>query len=273
MLIRFMKPVASVLLLSSLHYTRVYATSPFLTQGSSHVSTHVAAVKKHHAQVQRSLSLRWSAEGNSSHRNSSEPKLPISGNLFENIGANPDPKHAWAWVEVRKSKVEGAGLGLFAKCDIAKETLLGEYRGQRFMMGERGSAKQLKDDWAYIWKIPRCLSPPDKTVVLGRKDKIKAHECSNKNGFVYVDAKPMTSATENPLRYVNGAQDEYEAKTLNTEGFFADDRIWYFTTKDVKKGDEFIVDYGDAYWKPARHEGDKAPDDIDADWGNFANDG
>lgn len=268
-----MKPIRTTLVLSLLHGISAHASSPLLAQGASRVSTNAVAVKEHHHQLQRSLSLRWVSEGNSSQVNSSNPQPPTSGHLFDNIGANSDPMHAWACVEVRKSLVEGAGMGLFATCDIAKETLLGEYCGQHFIMGERGSANQLKDDWAYIWKIPRCLAPPDAPVVIGRKDKIKSHECSRKNGFVYVDAKPMTSATKNPLRYVNGAQDEYEVKTINTEGFFADDRIWYFTNKEVKKGQEFIVDYGDAYWKPAKHEGDKAPDDIDADWGNFANDG
>lgn len=268
-----MKQIVTTLLHLVLHGAAVHTTSPLLAKGASHVSTSVVVVKKHHAHVQRTLSLRWTIDRNSSFANSSVPQSPTPGHMFENIGANPDPMHTWACVEVKKSKVEGAGMGLFAKCNIAKETLLGEYRGQRFMMGERGSAKQLQDDWAYIWKIPRCLAPPGKLVVLDHQAKAKAHECSNKNGFVYVDAKPLTSTTKNPLRYVNGAQDQYEVQMLNTEGFFADDRVWYFTTKDVRMGEEFIVDYGDAYWKPAKHEGDKAPDDIEADWGNFANDG
>lgn len=176
---------------------------------------------------------------------------------------------------MRDSKIKGAGRGLFATCDIHANTLIGEYRGMRFMMGERGSTHRLETDWAYIWKVPRCLAPPGKPVVIAKTDKFTAHRCSGENGFVYVDALPMDDMVGNPLRFVNGVRWVGEKKDNmkeNVEGFFADDRVWYFTKAEVKMGEEFIVDYGPSYWADATDEAAAGTvPDFGADWGDFVN--
>jgi len=197
------------------------------------------------------------------------PQAPLEGALYA-VDSRHDPRKAWPCVEVKASRIPGAGKGLFALRDIKKDTLLGEYVGKNFMIGERGSAKELEADWSYIWKVPRCLAPKNKLVVITRADKKQAHECSNDNGFIYVDALPLEDPKANPMRYVNGAMTEAQSKTVNVEAFFADDRVWYFTTRDVKQGDEFMVDYGKGYWKEAKTESDFEGDE--ADWSNFVAD-
>jgi len=198
------------------------------------------------------------------------PSSPEAGRAFDVDAASSDPRGAFRCLKARQSEIPDAGKGLFASCGLSKDTFLGEYIGEKFMMGERGSAKRLETDWSYIWKVPRCLAGPSK--VLTREDKNSAHECSNKNGFVYVDAVPVKDEEKNPLRYVNGAQTEYEKNKVNVEAFFADDRVWYYTTRDVQSGAELMVDYGGGYWKEAKTSSSKAPDELEADWGNFVND-
>lgn len=199
------------------------------------------------------------------------PPPPRAGQVFE-VDDSPDPRGAWPCLEARTSTIPNAGKGLFATVGIQNSTLLGEYLGKRFVMGDRGSSRELEADWDYIWKIPRCLAPRGKPTVITRADKHKAHDCSNDNGFVYVDAKPLVDPKKNPLRYVNGAQSQDQSQRVNVEAFFAYDRVFYYTVRDVAPGTELVVDYGNAYWKPAKKEGDRAPEEIEGDWGNFVDD-
>lgn len=193
------------------------------------------------------------------------------------VDKTPDPKGTFKCVEVKSSKIPNAGMGLFAKCDLLEHTTLGEYQGKRFQIGMRGSADELSNDWSYIWKVPKCELGIDK--VITRDDKIEWHKCSNEHGFVYVDALPLLEG--NPLRYVNGVKGKEDKQNENVDAFFADDRVFYFTTKPMKKGDEFLVDYGDNYWKKAKTDGPEGMDGGDdlgdgadgpGDWGNFVSD-
>jgi SET domain-containing protein len=152
-------------------------------------------------------------------------------------------------------------------------------------MGEHGANRKLQEDWSYIWKVPRCKAPPapsPDTVVITRDDKAISHDCSSHNGFVYVDAKPLDSESTNPLRFVNGVaaprdmDQAGQARDSNVDAFFADDRVWYYTSRPVQLGEELVVDYGPAYWEQ-RHEIDEnqpggKQDEMDMDWSNFQSD-
>lgn len=210
-------------------------------------------------------------------------RAPSSSSLPEmyKVDGTPDPKGNFKCLEVKTSLIPGAGMGLFAKCDLPNSTTLGEYRGERFQIGMRGSAQQLTKDWSYIWKLPKCDGGLD--TVITRQDKVHWHECSNEHGFLYVDAFPLRE--NNPLRYVNGVNttartegSEKKAKeetSANVDAFFAADRVFYFTTKPMKVGEEFLVDYGANYWRKAKTgntDEDMDGGDGDANWDNFASD-
>lgn len=215
---------------------------------------------------------------------------PEAGRAHE-VDASSDPRKAWKCLQVRRSKIANAGRGLFALCPLQKETLLGEYRGERFLMGQTGTNKRLQADWEYTWKVPRCLKGPK--FVVTRAGRETAHSCSNLHGYVYVDAKPLDDEATNPLRFVNGVvskphgqtrrsggnQGRMETTPVNAsvEAFFADDRVFYHTLRAVAEGEELVVDYGEGYWRaPGSAEweqrGAQSPQNMVADWGDFVSD-
>jgi len=216
------------------------------------------------------------------HSEPQTPQAPQAGRVFE-VDASSDPRGAWRCLQVSASSLSGAGQGVFAGCDLKKDTLLGEYRGERFTFGERGASRRLQFDWPYIWKVPRCLAPAGNQIVIRRQDKAVAHNCSNRNGYVYVDAVPLADPASNPLRFVNGAPPadvagsgsagRAQAKVgsqlvANVEVFFADDRVFYFTGRNISRSEELVVDYGAEYWKERRRLSDE-DGGVVSDWSDF----
>jgi SET domain-containing protein len=123
-------------------------------------------------------------------------------------------------IEVKKSKIRGAGLGAFAKTTIPAGTLMGPYHGRYMTTSQRNRVR----DGTYIWKI---------------------------NDDLYVDAKPIRK--NNPLRYVNGAKTSLQKKKINCEVKFfgatpSTMKVYYMTTKDVLPNEELLVSYGDYYF-------------------------
>mmetsp|Transcript_11014 Transcript_11014/g.19966 ORF Transcript_11014/g.19966 Transcript_11014/m.19966 type:complete len:229 (+) Transcript_11014:69-755(+) len=186
------------------------------------------------------------------------------------VGLGADPADSWKCLTVRRSTIPSAGQGLFATCNLTSHVLLGEYLGERFVMGERGANQRLASDWAYTWKVPRCKAAKSAPVAIGRMDKHLAHSCSDASGYVYVDAKPMEHG--NPLRFVNGAHDATEQELLNVEVFFADDRVWYYTSRNVSAGSELFTNYGKKYWEQKKAPG-STQQELEVDWGDFMSDG
>lgn len=116
--------------------------------------------------------------------------------------------------EVRKSRIPGAQLGLFAAQFVPKGTRIGEYMGKRY--------KRCPDN-AYVF-----------TVVLPH------------GKFEYIDGTQGGS----DLRRVNGCHPAFpqQRKLLNVESYQYARKIFFRTTRDVRKGEEFIVDYMGDYW-------------------------
>lgn len=124
-------------------------------------------------------------------------------------------------LELKKSKIRGAGIGCFAKTIIPAGTILGPYHGKYLTMRQRNRVK----DGTYIWKI---------------------------NEDLYVDAKNFKK--NNPLRYVNGAKTKLQQSKINCEvKFFGASpstmKVYYMTTRDILPGEELIISYGDTYFK------------------------
>ena len=113
---------------------------------------------------------------------------------------------------VKKSQIPNAGKGLFAGEEVPKGVIIGAYKG-RYM--NKKKFKKLKDQ-NYVWEL---------------------------NDNLYVDGKNCVKG--NPLRYVNSPKGSKFKENL--EAYQYAKRIKYRTTKKVKKGEEFFIDYGDDY--------------------------
>ena len=121
-------------------------------------------------------------------------------------------------VYVGKSKIKGAGNGLFAKQDIKKGTKLGYYAGKYLNQMQYDKIKE--ENCSYVWQV-------------------------NTNPNRYVDSRLCKKAI---LRYVNGAITKDQMKNVNVEPYTYNGKLYYRTIKNVKKGTEFLIDYGDYYW-------------------------
>lgn len=117
-------------------------------------------------------------------------------------------------VEVRRSTVEGAGDGLFALEDVPGGEILGEYGGDR------------------VTSLVRLLR-------LRNKD----YTMMTDNPSLVIDAAARPEAL---MRYVNH---HFDAGCRNLERAVEGEVVHYVTTRPVRKGEEFFVDYGELYWK------------------------
>lgn len=122
---------------------------------------------------------------------------------------------------LKKSKLPGAGKGLFTKIDIAKGTRIVEYKGR---LQPWKDVKHEDGHNAYLFKINSRIAinalPYKKT--LGRY-------ANDARGFIRVDG----------LR--NNADYEVEGK-----------RCFIDATRKIKKGEEIFVAYGGNFWSLMR---------------------
>ena len=113
---------------------------------------------------------------------------------------------------VKKSRIAGAGKGLFANMDFSADVVLGEY------WGVRTTTKPA--DGRYTWRV------------------------DTDDGPVYIDA----AQNDCPLRFVNGAKTERQHERINCKTYTSHGALLYVTTRAVKAGEELIIDYGPYYW-------------------------
>ena len=122
------------------------------------------------------------------------------------------------YLTVKRSKIPGAGKGLFTCRFISKGTLIVEYKGR-----------------VSTWKK-----------VLGGKVF---------NGYVYylkrdhvIDAMTYKKAF---ARFANDADGQSNMEELinNSKFMVQDDKVFIRATKDICAGQEIFVSYGKEYWK------------------------
>lgn len=123
-------------------------------------------------------------------------------------------------LEVRPSKIRGAGDGAFALTMIPAGTLIGPYKGR--YMNAKQRLRLLNS--AYLWKI--------------HDDR-------------FVDA--IRHTRNNPLRYVNGSKTDVQKARINCVVKFLGDepdteKVYYMTSRNILPGEELIVSYGDNYF-------------------------
>lgn len=120
------------------------------------------------------------------------------------------------YIEIRKSNIPNAGMGAFAKENISKGKKLGHYAGKIL------TKEQYK-------KLP---------------DKDYVFELILPQGKLFIDAKNNGNWT----RYVNGAKTKEQKKYINVDAKQIGFNIYYIAIKNIKAGDELIIDYGTDYW-------------------------
>lgn len=120
-------------------------------------------------------------------------------------------------LRIGTSTIRGAGEGVFAMEDLSKNTRIGEYTGK--ILNQRQHDRLA--DTSYIFAV----NLPDKTQF-------------------YIDGKHSKSL----MPKINGAKTKLQQKKINVMAYQYAQRIYYKTTKRVKRGTELIIDYGDEYW-------------------------
>tara|TARA_R100000995_G_C3390567_1_gene80263 strand:+ start:85 stop:537 length:453 start_codon:yes stop_codon:yes gene_type:complete len=114
------------------------------------------------------------------------------------------------FVEIKESNIPDAGVGVFAKENIPKNTLLTWYKGFITDSAINGT---------YTWNYDSDIHP--------KRLKLEADLCP----------------TSNPLAFVNTFANKEQYKLLNLEAIPINERLYYKTIKKIKKGQELIIDY------------------------------
>eukprot|EP00747_Dinoflagellata_sp_TGD_P217753 gnl/TRDRNA2_/TRDRNA2_90110_c0_seq1.p1 gnl/TRDRNA2_/TRDRNA2_90110_c0~~gnl/TRDRNA2_/TRDRNA2_90110_c0_seq1.p1 ORF type:complete len:210 (-),score=33.78 gnl/TRDRNA2_/TRDRNA2_90110_c0_seq1:108-737(-) len=156
---------------------------------------------------------------------------------LEHVSVSPrDADRPSDCLTVQASHIKGAGQGLFANCSLRGDVQLHEYCGRR-------TAERPLDGF-YLWQVPVCAEDPDRLRAYNSEADMR--DC-NPSREIWVDARDETADTC-PLRFVNGARTKQEHALINVEPRLRNGRMYYYTTKPVQNGEEFIVDYGENYW-------------------------
>jgi hypothetical protein len=127
-------------------------------------------------------------------------------------------------VEIKTSSIPGAGLGAFAKVNIPKDFVLGNYEGEKVSIHSEG-------------------------------DYVLYMEGYNDNGkFIKMCIDAKDPALSSWARYINGEKDGIPKKNVKffIRSFRRDGKlascIGVQATRDIVRGEELITNYGPDYW-------------------------
>jgi len=127
------------------------------------------------------------------------------------------------WIFVKNSEIHGKGV--FAKSNISKEKRIMEYVGERISKKEsqrRGTEQMEKAT---------------------KNKKVGAVYIFDLNKKWDIDG----NVPENIARFANHSCD------ANCDAYNTDNRIFYYTSRNIKKGEEILIDYGYALEHFADH--------------------
>ena len=153
-----------------------------------------------------------------------EPKV------FGQFPLNVDNSFAARVLEIKPSSIPGSGNGVFAKEFLAKGTPLGHYAGESINKAEM--EKRYGDSVAPYGLTVTCYS----TESCGKKPK------SHANHTIYIDASDPSKS--NWARFINdGPHSKIDANVIFCP------RGQVVVSKNIPKGHELFVDYGEEYWQ------------------------
>jgi len=125
---------------------------------------------------------------------------------------------------VKRSRIPGAGKGLFTTKAIKKDTKIIEYRGETIGWKDYNErVKQHKDGYLFYFNRNHC-----------------------------VDAY---STPQYKARYANDAMGLTRVKGLRNNSHYEieDDKCYIVAARDIKAGEEIFCDYTRDYWKVIRY--------------------
>ena len=115
-------------------------------------------------------------------------------------------------------------MGIFANETCPKGIRLGEYTGD--LLSEK--AYDRVSNKFYMFELS------------------KRSPSTGRYSTYYIDASnPRKSGL---LRYANGARTASQKKKINAEAYQYAEKIYYRSLREIKAGEEIIIDYGDNYW-------------------------
>jgi len=133
------------------------------------------------------------------------------------------PKYNRYLVEIKESSIPNAGLGLFAKYDIPKDTIIDAYIGREM------TAEQ-------------CYE----------LDKHKEMYIMTINDNLFIDG----GTEKNFISYTNDARGIVRTPGVRNNCRFEltdDNKMVLVASKKIKAGSELFVFYGDCYWRTIRY--------------------
>jgi len=140
-------------------------------------------------------------------------------------------------VRIAPSSIPNAGMGVFATRDIKKGEVLDEYVG-KFLTPEQYAKKRSHKN--YIWEL---MTPSDEVIAYIDSGNKKY---SNWTRFVNTPSKKSEANMINIQ--MNATSEESKDKnkaTYNPTGT----AVFYCAKKDIKKGEELLIWYGEEYAK------------------------
>jgi len=117
------------------------------------------------------------------------------------------------------STLPNAGQGLFAAIDIEAGIRLGEYTGK--------------------------ILSPEQYKRLTNRDYVFQVTLWKKNKTIYIDAKHEKKCL---MRKINAAKTHRQHALVNCYTYQYNSRIFFKTSRQIKKGEELICTYGNTYW-------------------------
>lgn len=127
--------------------------------------------------------------------------------------------HLEEYLVCKKSSIPKAGKGLFTKVNIEKDTVITEFTGEKI----------------------------SHTVGAARVILKKSHSILYLNQTYCIDSLTDKECMATFMNDVNGPSKVYRLKN-NADLIRVKGRIYVFATKDIKAGEELLLDYGPLYW-------------------------
>lgn len=134
------------------------------------------------------------------------------------------PQHNRHLLEIKESMIPGAGLGLFAKQDIPKGTIVDLYYGKRLTREEYRNLEL--HETLYIMEINK------NSYVDGNVEKNFISYCNDARGLTRIPGIRNNSKFE-----------------LSEDG----QNMALRTSRNIKAGEEIFVFYGNSYWNAAKY--------------------
>ena len=126
-------------------------------------------------------------------------------------------------IVIRRSNIKNAGLGVFANTFLKKGMILGYYKGRVYdAYNLKKEEFALLDKSAYVMAI------------------YKDNEMIS-----YIDSSDANKSRSNWTRYINGSKSKKQKPNVTFTQKIS--RVYIETLRDIKTGEELIVDYGPEY--------------------------